>query len=455
MHPRQLLRLLILQVLLYGACKKGSFLDAHPDQSIAVPTTIADCQALLDNDVVMNGYGGFGYPSLGETGSDDYYVTGLQYGQYKATDQDAAIWNTDAYRDESVNDWDLPYRAVLYANVALEGLKAIHPSPEEQDAWNNARGSALFFRAFAYYQLAQIFAPVYDSGTAMQAPGLPLRKATDVNEKFNRATVQETYDQVINDLVAAGPLLPDDALSPTRPSRPAVFALLSRVYLGAGAWTRALQYASSCLEMRSTLLDYNTFDPNNPLPFNRSNPEVLFGAAYSSSGPSIVGLSLTDSVLFASYASNDLRKALFFESGRYFFGWYDEEAYAFCGLATDEVYLIRAESYARTGDVSAAMADLNHLLENRWLGGTFTPYTADDAADALRQVLLERRKELLYRGLRWTDLRRLNKDPSMAITLTRTVNGTTYTLPPNDPHYVYLIPDKVVRLNPGMPQNAR
>jgi starch-binding outer membrane protein, SusD/RagB family len=207
--------------------------------------------------------------------------------------------------------------------------------------------------------------------------------------------------------------------------------------------------------MRSTLLDYNTFDPNNPLPFNRSNPEVLFGAAYSSSGPSIVGLSLTDSVLFASYASNDLRKALFFESGRYFFGWYDEEAYAFCGLATDEVYLIRAESYARTGDVSAAMADLNHLLENRWLGGTFTPYTAVDAADALRQVLLERRKELLYRGLRWTDLRRLNKDPSMAITLTRTVNGTTYTLPPNDPHYVYLIPDKVVRLNPGMPQNAR
>jgi len=455
MTPRQLLYLFVLQALLNGACKKGTFLDAHPDQTITVPTTITDCQALLDNDVVMNGYGGFGYPSLGEAGSDDYYVTNGQYGQYAGADQRATIWTTDIYPGEEVNDWDLPYRAVLYANVALEGLKAIHPSSEEQAAWNNARGSALFFRAFAYYQLAQIFAPVYDSGTATQDLGLPLRKATDVNEKFIRASVQETYDQVINDLIAAEPLLPDAPQSPTRPSRAAVYALLSRVYLSAGAWSMAMQYAGSCLEMHPVLMDYNAYDPNNPLPFTRSNPEVIFGAAYSSSGPSVIGLSLTDSVLFASYEPNDLRKALFFESGRYFFGWYDEDVYAFCGLAADEVYLTRAEASARTGDAGAAMADLNHLLEKRWASGTFIPHTAVDAADALHQVLVERRKELLYRGLRWTDLRRLNKDPSTAITITRTVNGTTYTLPPHDPRYVYAIPDKVMSFNPQMKQNVR
>ena len=455
MHVRPLLSLFLLQALLYGACKKGTFLDTHPDQSITIPNSIVDCQALLDNDVVMNGYGGFGYPSLGETGSDDYYVTGLQYGQYKATDQHAAIWDTDIYADEEVNDWALPYRTVLYANVALEGLKAIHPPSEKQAAWNNARGSALFFRAFAYYQLAQIFAPVYDSGTATQAWGLPLRKSTDVNEKFTRASVQETYDQVINDLLAAEPLLPDAPQSPTRPSRAAVYALLSRVYLSAGAWSMALLYAGSCLELQPALLDYNTLDPNNPLPFTRSNPEVIFGAAYSSSGPSVVGLSLTDSILFASYEPNDLRKALFFKSGRYFFGWYDEQAYAFCGLATDEVYLTRAECYARTGDAAAAMDDLNHVLGTRWVSGTFIPHTAFDATDALHQVLLERRKELLYRGLRWTDLRRLNKDTSMAITLSRTVNGTAYTLPPNDPRYVYAIPEEVMSHNPQMHQNDR
>jgi len=260
---------------------------------------------------------------------------------------------------------------------------------------------------------------------------------------------------VINDLITAEPLLPDAPQSPTRPSRAAVYALLSRVYLSAGAWSMAMLYAGSCLGMHPVLMDYNAYDPNNPLPFTRSNPEVIFGAAYSSSGPSVIGLSLTDSVLFASYEPNDLRKALFFESGRYFFGWYDEDVYAFCGLAADEVYLTRAEASARTGDAGAAMADLNHLLEKRWASGTFIPHTAVDAADALHQVLVERRKELLYRGLRWTDLRRLNKDPSTAITITRTVNGTTYTLPPHDPRYVYAIPDKVMSFNPQMKQNVR
>ena len=100
------------------------------------------------------------------------------------------------------------------------------------------------------------------------------------------------------------------------------------------------------------------------------------------------------------------------------------------------------------------MADLNSLLVKRWANGTFTPYTAVDAADALNQILTERRKELLYRGLRWTDLRRLNKSPATAITLTRTVNGQIYTLPPNDPRYLYAIPDNVMTSNSsGMKQN--
>ena len=59
------------------------------------------------------------------------------------------------------------------------------------------------------------------------------------------------------------------------------------------------------------------------------------------------------------------------------------------------------------------------------------------------------------RGLRWTDLRRLNRDPRYAVTLTRSINGTTYMLPPNDARYVYPIPDAVIAANPGMEQNVR
>jgi hypothetical protein len=100
------------------------------------------------------------------------------------------------------------------------------------------------------------------------------------------------------------------------------------------------------------------------------------------------------------------------------------------------------------------MNDLNTLLMTRWKTGTFVPYQAANADDALQQILTERKKELLFRGTRWADLRRLNKDSKFAMTLTRIINGVTYTLPPNDPRYAMPIPDNEISLS-GIPQNAR
>jgi hypothetical protein len=79
---------------------------------------------------------------------------------------------------------------------------------------------------------------------------------------------------------------------------------------------------------------------------------------------------------------------------------------------------------------------------------------AIDAEDALRKVLLERRKELVFRAIRWTDLRRLNKDPRFATTLRRVVLGQEYLLPPNDNRYVYPIPTNEIEAS-GVPQNPR
>jgi len=456
MHTRRLLYLFILTTP-FLACTKGGFLDTKPDQSISIPTNIEDCQKLMDNDIVMNGYGGTGgYPSLGITGSDDFYVNTMQYAQYTLTDQHAVIWADKIYSDDQVNDWDLPYRTILYSNVVLKALTDLHPTPGEQAAWNNAAGSAYFFRAYAYHQLAQIFTPPYDSVTADQDMGLPLRNTTDIGEKFTRVSVRRTYDQIISDLLAAIPLLPDVSLYSIRPSRAAAYGMLSRVYLSARAYSTALLYADSCLQIRPALMRYDTIvNITAPLPFSRSNPEVILSMASFYSGPAVIRRSFTDSNLYASYQPNDLRKTFFFKNGRFFFGRYDQNGYLFSGIATDELYLARAECYARTGNITAAMTDLNSLLVKRWATGTFTPLSAIDAGDALRQILEERRKELLYRGLRWSDLRRLNKDAATAITLTRIVNGVVYTLPPNDARYVYPIPEKVISSNSGMQQNQR
>ncbi|HSU50550.1 MAG TPA: RagB/SusD family nutrient uptake outer membrane protein, partial [Segetibacter sp.] len=123
------------------------------------------------------------------------------------------------------------------------------------------------------------------------------------------------------------------------------------------------------------------------------------------------------------------------------------------GIATDEVYLTRAECNARAGNITAAMSDLNSLMSKRWKAGAFVPFAATNTSDALTLILQERRKETLFRGLRWLDLRRLNSEGAN-ITLTRNLNGQLYTLAPNDPKYVLPIPPDVVSLS-GMAQNER
>jgi tetratricopeptide (TPR) repeat protein len=444
----------VFSFLLLSSCKK--LLQVKPDDSLSVPSTLDDCQALLDDDRVMNGFGNSGYPSMPQISCDDYYVTDEQYGSFTLVNQQAVTWNKQITTGDEFPDWDLPYRTVFTANNVLAILEKI-PSFHEQPRWNRIKGAALYFRAFAFFELAQVFAPVYDNNTAVTDWGIPLRLSADVNEKISRATMQDTYDRILGDLREARSLLPKGLSNwpPTRPSLAAVYALLARVYLSTRNYPLALRYADSCLRLKGELINYDTVSTTSTLPFNRWNPEVIFSAAYFRSGPAALYRSHVDSGVLQSYGANDLRKRLFFKFGDYFFGTYDQEGYCFAGLAVDEMYLIRSECFARAGNTPAAMDDLNHLLQTRWAAGTFIPYVATDANDALLQILQERRKELLFRGTRWTDLRRLNKDNLTARSLTRTINGHEYKLPPGDPRWVLPIPDYVLSFNPEMPQNVR
>ena len=94
-------------------------------------------------------------------------------------------------------------------------------------------------------------------------------------------------------------------------------------------------------------------------------------------------------------------------------------------------------------------------MQKRWKAGTFIPFTAATATDALTKIINEKRKELPFTGsIRWEDLRRLNKEPQFAKTLIRILNGQTYSLPPNDAKYTLPIPDDEIRLS-GIAQNIR
>ena len=444
---------LFLAGTLLFSCKKD-WLDAKPNKSLVVPATVADLQAMLDNTTfIFNN----GQPSLGEIGSDDYHVPYPAWqALYYNTERNAYIWAKNVYNNEPVFDWILPYQRIFYENYVLENIDKIVPAEDNIPAWNNVKGSALFGRAFDFYSLADLFTKPYDSSTAANDPGLPLRLHADINGTSSRATVQQTYDRIIEDLDAAIPLLPAVPAYKTRPSRASAYAMLARVYLNTGDFARAGKYADSSIMQQSTLMDYNALDLTSSFPFPMFNDEVIYHAVYNY--PTVISsyTSIVDSGLYRSYANDDLRKYAYIDTSDgnpRFKGGYDGYT-VFAGIAVDEMYLVSAECNAREGKITQGMNILNALLVNRWRTGTFVPVTAADAGEALRLILQQRRQELLYRGLRWTDLRRLNKDSRFAITLTRMLNGTGYQLPPGDNRYVYPIPDAEIQLS-GIAQNPR
>jgi len=464
MPSKYILPLLGFLICTGSACTKDA-LNQKPNINLAVPSTISDYQAILDGlDGGDGNYeaGFYSYRSLGNYLTDEMSVSDNGFTTYLSGYpfvKDVITWDKDMFNtfntQTTVQEWNKQYTTVLDANQALDGLASIPSTPSNQAQWNLAEGMALFFRGQMFYNLAQFWAKPYNASTASSDPGIVLRLHSDVTAPSVRSTVQQTYDQIISDLKGSIPLLPNSSaqnnqLSKTRPSLAAAYGMLARTYLAMGDSANVLKYSDSALALYSTLMDYNTVTGG----FSAFNAETVY-YTFDLSGTmgSFFGPWRADSGFVNTYDANDLRKTLFFVNNSFvggyaFIGDYSGN-YVFTGIAVDELYLMRAEANARIGNVSAALSDLNTLLIKRYQTGTFTPRTAVNASDALTQVLTERDKELFERGLRWTDLRRLNTDPRFAQTQTRTLQGVTYTLPPGDSRYTLQIPTYIISASNG------
>jgi len=443
-------------VLILVSCGK-EFLEPKRDAAQVIPKSISDYQAILDNSYVLSKA-----PSveLGIIGGDEFYLRDGRLTTLTSPYQrNGYIWAKNVYENTEVPDWNNAYQRILYANLALEVEKVI-PNNSDQPTWNNVVGSALFYRAYSYFQLAQLFCKPYDVETASTDLGVPIRLDYDPSLKSTRSNVKAVYEQVINDLKRSVDLLPVNPTVKQRPSKPAALLVLAKCYLQMGDYKQAGYYADQGLQLKNILVDFKGLNFNTAYTFTSdygsSNPEVLF--YWDTSGSIIAaGRFNADSTLLKSYEPNDLRTKAYFQTntdGRILFkGSYQGGNLYFVGLATDELFLIRAECSAREGLKEAALNDINQLLKHRY-SNAFQPITADNSEQVLFRVLLERRKELFMRGVRWDDLRRLNKDHRFATTLVRQIDGQGYLLPPNDPRYIWPIPDNEVDLS-GLEQNPR
>lgn len=441
------LLLLSLFTLINFSCKK--YLAAKSDQSISTPTTIDDLEGMMNAYSPVN----VDYPSAQEVAADNFYLLNADYLSLTQRQRDFYAWNKSS---DIGADYVGPYQAIAYANIVLDNLPTIISNSEQRK--NLVRGYALYVRASYHFSLTQLFATTYSQATAGSDLGIALRLTSDVEAKPFRSNMSDTYSSIIGDLQSALPLLANQPTAKYQPSRASTFGLLSRVYLAMGNYRDAATCADSCLNIYNTLIDYNTITATATIPFKQFSDEVIYDARSSPPAALSQSRAKIDTTLYRSYSTNDLRKSIYFkvnaDGSQAFKGNYTglSNASLFEGVATDEIWLTKAECYARLGNLPGALQALNSLLAKRWKTGTFVPLNITDQKQLLGTILLERRKELLFRGLRWMDLKRLNRDAETAQKIYRNLGGVLSELDPNSLRYTFEIDQNAVNIS-GLIQN--
>src|SRR5690606_32228478 len=118
---------------------------------------------------------------------------------------------------------------------------------------------------------------------------------------------------------------------------------------------------------RYSLINYSDLDVSADYPMGIYNDEVIFHATrwsymYPASSDKV------NMDLYNSYATNDLRKKIWYveeTDGISYKGSYGGDFYMFCGLALDEMYLVKSESLVRLDRVAEGVLLFNKYLL-RW-----------------------------------------------------------------------------------------
>ena len=457
-------------IILLTACSREGFLDIKP-KGVTIPSTIEDYRLLLDQVNPPNE--DFGQLSRGfaETHSisvyltDNQNLTDLVINEFFITNLllRAYLFDDNFYNiNEDDEDWNNYYNDIYIANIILDGITTVTNGTEREIAI--LRAEAQMHKAFAYFNLVNLYGLHYNPSSASTDLGVPVRQGIVLeNVDLTRASVQETYDLILDLINSSMPDLLDIQPSDKtfRPSKAGAYGLLSKVKLYQGKYEEALTAAEATLALNNTIRDINDdrLNENNVLqePAVMDDPQIIwFKRAFDPVFPS--------SELLDLYESNDARLK-WYRSLADYFNNEDVEGFLLAsdfssvngadGINTPDILLIRAECHARLGNISEANTDLNTLREKRFETGTFTTINITDPAELLQEIKDERRREMAHSTQRIFDIKRYNLFDNDNIAITHTLRGQTATLEANSKKWALPIAPKYILRNPEIVQNPR
>ncbi|MCB0632612.1 MAG: RagB/SusD family nutrient uptake outer membrane protein [Saprospiraceae bacterium] len=357
--------------------------------------------------------------------------------------------------------WNTIYNVIARANTVINADAEI-PDAVADDR-DQLVGEAYTIRALAHFDLVRIYAQHYGYASGNSQEGVPIVTVFDKDSRPRRNTVAEVYSQVVSDLTQAISLLNMD-LGSARISQNAAKALLARVYLYMGEYGLAKSLADEVINSG----DYELLSNSAYVDAwsNGGSPESIFEIAFNevdNNGSDALGRMyivngygdyLPAGDLLDLIPEGDVRWGLFKEdtnlSGEY--GTLRVDKYPNPSVQNNtpvirlsEVYLIRAEASARTGDEDGARADLDAIRMRALPTAEATTAGGDDLIDA---ILTERRIELMFEGQRLWDLMRTKQD-LVRNNCTNSVCELTY---PSD-RFISPIPQSELDANENMTQN--
>jgi hypothetical protein len=509
------LKISVLSLMVFILASCNDFLAEKPSKSSSLVVTTTD-----QLDAVLSLYTTFWREAnrAAISATDDYgYITAMHdayngiYGGSGIATLHAGCWDyvslANASSDElwtsgSYGEWAKIFRA----NMVLAYADKVSGSSEDKE---RLKTEAHFIRAYSYWILANTYCLPYTEANKSE-PGLPLKSSTSFEESVARSTLEDTYAFIEADIKEAlkctTPLMQNGKARHWRANTAGINGFLARYYLCLNNYTEALKYANNALNEYSTLVDYNTemyYGNNGNVTIDAGTPQqqsVIIKYPYTHNNqtdytdrinwkehlymrflyhgswyyiPSQSLLALYDQqhdlryryhiVQHYSYDRGAVKPSYDYPGYVFFF-----KDYIPSGPTTSEMYLIKAECQARLGSYPDGMNTLNLLRAKRIEPGTWVNLTASNQADAIRQILEERRREKPF-TLRWYDLRRYNNnnDPNDDVVVTRTFYPfsssaifnndapITYTLEKNSRKYALPINNsEIISSNGVLKQNT-
>lgn len=255
-----------LALLSLSSCK--DFLDKVPDTRVYL-TNLDQLEELL-----VTGYTDTNYALVCELSSDNMADNnspddkGMRYNlsYYSQFDNQVYAWE-DVDLDISSSDtpsgvWSGCYGAIAAANAVLEKIDEIEETglidgeaitTNDRERIDALKGECYLIRAYHHFILANVFCMPYRGEALSQSlPGIPYatKPETEVSPKYDRGTLQETYDNIEADLLLGLQYVDESFYEVPKYhfNVAAANALAARFYLNKRDYEKVLKYANDAFQ---------------------------------------------------------------------------------------------------------------------------------------------------------------------------------------------------------------